>query len=335
MAQIQYVGIDVSARNLEVRIQRRTNDPVEALSFSNDARGHQQLIRRLSKRRRQARVVLEATGIYSLDLALALDKARSVEVMVANPRAVSDFAKAHLQRSKTDSVDAKLLLVFAQRMEFKPWNPPAAEALELRALARRCHALTQQRIREKNRLHAARSCEALPKSVHDDIEINIRHLNHRIELLEKTALELIAKSESLHQAIGHLTSMKGIAETSALYILAELLILPADMTARQLVAHAGLDPRHYKSGTSIQRPTRISKVGNKHLRSALYMPAVCAVQFEPNVKAFYEKLIERGKKPMQANVAVMRKLLHSIYGMLKHGHDFDGEKFYAMEHGKA
>lgn len=335
MTQIQHVGIDVSARDLEVRIQRRVSDPIEALNFPNHARGHQQLIRRLTKRRRHARVVLEATGIYSLDLALALDKAARVEVMVANPRAVSDFAKAHLQRSKTDSVDAKLLLVFAQRMEFKPWTPPAVEALEMRALARRCHALTQQRTREKNRLHASRHCDALPKSVQNDIEVTIRYFDRRIALLEKKALELASKSEALHQAIRHLTSMKGIAETSALYILAELLILPADMRARQLVAHAGLDPRHYSSGTSVQRPTRISKVGNKYLRSALYMPAVCAVQFEPNVKAFYEKLIERGKKPMQANIAVMRKLLHSIYGMLKHGQDFDGEKFYAMAGEKA
>ena len=98
---------------------------------------------------------------------------------------------------------------------------------------------------------------------------------------------------------------------------------------RQWVAHCGLDPREYQSGTSVQRPTRISKVGNVHLRRALFMPALVASRTEPRVKAFYEKLRAKGKRPLQALVAIMRKLLHAIYGMLKTDTDFDGERFYA------
>ena len=101
-----------------------------------------------------------------------------------------------------------------------------------------------------------------------------------------------------------------------------------DLAAAQWVAHAGLDPRPYESGTSVHRPRRISKVGNRHLRAALYMPALVAIQHEPNIKAFYDKLVAAGKKPMQAVVAVMRKLLHAIWGMLKHHQDFDGNKFF-------
>jgi transposase len=331
MPKIQHTGIDVSARKLEVRIQHPTEGPSKALSFPNTPKGHQLLIRRLSKRRRHARVVLEATGMYSLDLALALDKAPRIEVMVANPRSVSDFAKACLQRSKTDAIDAELLLVYAQRMDFLPWTPPKREALELRAMTRRCLTLTELRTQEKNRLTTFEACEAFPQSVRNDIEVNIRHLDRRIHQLEEKALALASKISALRQAMGHLTSVKGIADTSALRILAELIILPQDMTVRQLVAHCGLDPRHHTSGTSVRRESKISKVGNKYLRSALYMPAITAKQFEPNVRAFFEKLIDRGKEPMQAYVAIMRKLLHSIYGMLKHGQDFDGEKFYALD----
>ena len=118
---------------------------------------------------------------------------------------------------------------------------------------------------------------------------------------------------------------------SALRLLAELCVLPADMTPRQWVAHAGLDPRHFESGSSVRAPTRISKVGNRHLRAALFMPAMVAARYEPRVRAYYEKLIERGKKPLQAIVAVMRKLLHAIHGMLEHDQDFNGEKFFAMK----
>jgi transposase len=102
------------------------------------------------------------------------------------------------------------------------------------------------------------------------------------------------------------------------------------MTARQWVAHAGLDPRHYESGTSVHKRSRISRAGNRRLRWALYMPALVAARQEPRIKAFYEKLIQAGKKPMQALVAVMRKLLHAIHGMFTHDEQFRGEKFYAL-----
>ena len=145
----------------------------------------------------------------------------------------------------------------------------------------------------------------------------------------KHAVDLVNKHSELQRAFKRVTSVKGIAESSAVQILPELLVLPSDMTVRQWVAHCGLDPREYRSGSSVQKPTRISKVGNVHLRRALYMPALVASRFEPRVKAYYEKLVENDKKPLQALVAVMRKLVHAIYGMLKTDSDFDGEKFYA------
>ena len=126
-----------------------------------------------------------------------------------------------------------------------------------------------------------------------------------------------------------LVSVRGIAQASAITLLAELAVLPEDMTTRQWVAHAGLDPRHYESGSSVRSAVRISKVGNRHLRAALFMPAMVAAQHEPRVKAYYEKLIAKGKKPIQALVAVMRKLLHAIHGMFHSDTVFEGTKFYA------
>ncbi len=119
------------------------------------------------------------------------------------------------------------------------------------------------------------------------------------------------------------------ADASAITLLAELSVLPSDMTARQWVAHSGLDPKHSESGTSVRGRVRISKVGNRHLRAALFLPAMVASQHEPRVRAYYEKLLARGKKPMQALVAVMRKLLHAIRGMFLHDAGFDGSKFFA------
>jgi len=326
---ILLTGIDVSARSLTIAVEH-PDGARERLEFANDAAGHRQLIRRLTKQGRHARVALEASGIYSLDLALALHRAPRIEVMVINPRAARDFAKAFLHRSKTDALDAEVLLEFVRRMPFLPWQPPPTEALELRAVTRRMAALIKTRSQEKNRLHAARHCHTLSDLVRHDIEVNIRHLDRRIALLEEQAVDLIWEHPELRLDLLHLTSVRGIARTSAVQILAEFSVLPPDLSARQLVAHAGIDPRSFESGESVAKPARISRVGNRYLRAALYMPALVASRYEPHVKAFYDMLIARGKKPKQALVAVMRKLLHSIYGMRKHGCDFEGQKFFAM-----
>lgn len=330
MKKMVLVGIDISADELVVAAER-DGESLPVTSFENDAAGRRKLIRWLTKSTRSVRVCLEATGVYGLDLSLALHRTKGVEVMVANPRVIQDFARAFLQRSKTDALDAAVILEFVKRMPFQTWQPPALEILQLRAVSRRITALTKNMAMEKNRLHAADRCEDLTAFVRADIEAHIEHLKDSIARLAEEAVAMIRRSPDLSRRFDHLVSVKGIASASATQILAELSVLPPDMSSRQWVAHAGLDPRHHESGSSIQKPARITKAGNKYLRSALYMPALVAIRHEPNVAAFYEKLLARGKKPIQANVAVMRKLLHAIHGMLHHDRDFEGEKFFAMK----
>jgi len=320
------VGVDVSQDTLDVAARTASGEQRTA-QCANTAAGHRQLIKWLTKRGRSARVVLEATGVYSLDLALALDAAERIEVMVVNPRAARKFADACLQRSSTDATMAIALQEYAARMEFVAWTPPAAAVREVRAIARRIAALTLEKSRELNRQHAARASVDTPAVVANDVAVNVRHLQRRIDELERHALTRITTDPALTPVYQRLLSVCGIADTTAIQLLGELLVLPADMTARQWVAHSGLDVRHVTSGTSVHKAPRISKQGNAHLRRILYMPALVASQREPHVRAFYEQLLAAGKKPLQALVAVMRKLLHAIWGMLKTNTDFDGAKF--------
>ena len=329
LKKLNHVGVDVSAKTFTVIIDREGNR-TEAFDLPNDEKGHKKLIRMATRKGFHAKVVLEATGNYSLDLALALHHAKRVEVMVANPRAIGQFAGGFMRRSKTDALDANVIVEFALRMPFEAWKPPEAHSFDLRAISRRIESLTKTATQEKNRLHAANVFNEMSEIVRNDIAVNIRHLERRIERLREQARELIAEHGDLERAFLHLTSVKGIAQAAGIQILAELAVLPADMDVRQWVAHAGLDPRVFQSGTSVNKPARISRQGNVHIRRALFMPALVAVQYEPHVKAFYDKLVGRGKTKMQANVAVMRKLLHAIYGMLKHDRDFEGEKFYKI-----
>jgi transposase len=322
-----HAGIDVSARSLAVRVEGRD----ALLEFSNDARGHRALVRRLTQGGRCARVCLEASGIYGLDLALALHGHRRIEVMVVNPRVLQRFSEAYLQRSKTDALDATSILEFVRRMDFVPWQPPAPEILALRSISRRIEALVGMQTQEKNRLHASSRSEALPQLVRDDVLDSIERLDQRIARLRDQALQLLRAHPKLDAAFQHLISIKGIAAASAITLLGELGVLAPDMTKRQWVAHAGLDPREQQSGTSLHKPARITRRGNSHVRRALFMPALVAARHEPQVAAFYQHLLGRGKTKMQANVAVMRKLLHAIHGMLHNDQDFIGDKFFAKK----
>jgi transposase len=277
MKQVNQIGVDVDSQEL-ICVMQRAEQRTPLATFANTAAGHRKFIRWATKGGHPARVCLEATGIYSLEFALALHHARNVEVMVVNPRAIKDFARACMQRAKTDAVDAGAILEYLERMPFVAWRPPAPEILELQAINRRIVQLDSELTREKNRRHAAEFAGATADAIANDIEVNIHHLERRIERMHHSGLKLVHGAPILAAKLAHLVSTKGIAEASAMRLLAELLVLPDDLAAPQWVAHAGLDPRPYESGSSIHRPRRISKVGNRYLRAALYMPALVAIQ---------------------------------------------------------
>ena len=329
-AGFDFAGIEVSAKELLVALRRAERTlPLE--SFPNTPEGHRALARYLARRGRQVRVCLESTGVYGLDLSLRLQKQRGVEVMVANPRAVRHFARALMKRSKTDPLDAVVLLEFAVRMPFQPWQPPSPIALHLGALARRIEAITDLCTAERNRLHAAGAAQALPAAIRQDLRRSIAFHQRALARLTRQALELIAADPRLQERFQQLDSIPGIGTTSAVALLGELSRLAPDLDVRQWVASAGLDPRQYSSGTSVHKKTRISKAGNRHLRRALYMPALVAVRHDPHLGSFYQRLIGSGKSKLQALVAVMRKLLHAIFGIFQHRQPYDGSKLFHLE----
>ena len=322
-------GVEVSAAQLLAGLERE-GAPRTRREFPNTPEGHQALVNWLVAPGRTVRVVMEATGLYGLDLALRLDAETSFELMIANPRAVRHFAHALMKRSKSDPIDTEVLVEFALRMPFQPWTRPSAAALALHALARRLESLTEMQAAEKNRLHAAQLSPALPAAVVRDLQRSLRSLERALVRITRQAVEVIRQDAGLNLRYQLLLSACGIGPTSAVQILAQLAVLAPNLDVRQWVAQAGLDPRQYTSGRSVHRPARISKTGNRHLRRALYMPALVAIRHEPHLRAFYLRLVARGKAKMQALVAVMRKLLHAIFGMFKHQQPFDGARLYPL-----
>jgi transposase len=320
-------GIDVSAATLAVAVERKNGDGFDEREFANTAAGHRQLIAWLLRYGGRVRVSLEATGIYSLDLALALDEAAGIEVAVLNPRLVHQFAQT-LGRSKTDAADAIALAEYSRRMKFVAWRRPSGAAMELRALSRHLAALTEDHARLRNRSHAAAGSRTTPRCVLDDLKRALAQGAKRIARLRRQAVALVREDAELTRGFDRLITIPGIAEASAVQLLGELAGLDPEMTVRQWVALSGLDPAHRVSGTSVRRPSEISRRGNRHLRRALFMPALVGARFDPHLKAFYLALQDRHKTKMQALIAVARKLLHAIYGIFKTGTPFDGAKLF-------
>lgn len=324
----RYVGIDVSARVLVVAIGSGAGG-WEVKEFANSEAGHRQLRQMLEEGGGQARVCLEASGTYSLDVALLLSRMARVELGLVNPRRARRFAESLGERSKTDPVDARVLGEYAVRMPYEPWTAPSAAALQLRGITRAVEALVRTQVQGKNRQHAVAASAALPPVVAQELARHDKYLRHRIEQLRKQARRVVERDARLRRYFQRLQSVPGIGEVSALAVLGEIAVLPATLDARQWVAHSGLDPKHHQSGSSIEWRPRISRAGNPRLRAALYMPALVAVQHEAHLRRFYQRLLSHGKAKLQALTAVMRKLLHGIHAMLRHDQDYDGGKLCA------
>lgn len=315
-------GIDVAAKTLEAK--RRRGEEVSVRTFDNDAAGHGAVLKWVGK---GARVCIEATGVYHLQLALML-RAGGVRVMVINPRVAKDFGRALGNRSKTDKVDADTLLEYVERMKFVEWQPPREAVFELREHGRRITELVQAGVDEKNRLHAKGSSR-LSGAVLDDVRAHVAQLHKRIDRMESAARNVVESDPDLLAQYEILAGIRGVGSRSAILLLAELAVLDSTMTVKQLVAYAGLDPRRYESGTSVEKPARISKTGNARLRAILYMNALSAVRHDRGARLFFARLVARGKKRKQALVAVMRKLLHGIWIVLQRRVPFDSAVLFA------
>lgn len=321
-----WVGIDIAARTVDVALcQNGLVSNVQ--TFPQSPAGHRQLIAWLQPLKPQS-IILEATGIYYLDLAVALDQA-GLPVSVINPRSARRFAELKLVHTKTDRVDAALLAEFGMRMTPRPWQAPDLGHLELRDLGRQINRLIGARTQARNRLHALTVSRHTSRLLIDDEQDGIAMLDQRIRRLQQAANDLIQQSPELTRKYQCLIAGKGIGEATAIALLAEFCVLPRQLKAPQVSRHAGLDVRLHQSGSSINRPARISKAGNAYLRAALYMPAMSVIQHDPRAKAFYQALVARGKKKMQALCAVMRKYLTGLWACFKHSQPFDSARLFA------
>ena len=311
------LGIDVSKQKLSIAVLH--NDKFKNKTIANDSSGFEALwswLKRLNQL--PGHVCLEATGPYGEAVATFLHD-RGLVVSVVNPTLIKGFAQSEGIRTKTDKADARIIAKFCQSKQttLPKWRPASQEQRELRDLARRLDALKNMRVQEENRLEGN-----LAEIVRKNLVEHIRYLDEQIAQLEQLIKNHIDRHPGLRQQSDLLKSIPGIADLTSANLLSGIQF-DQFSTARQVAAYAGLTPSDRESGTSVKGRTRLSKIGNRRLRKALYMPAMSAIRYNQVLSDFAHRLKRKGKPGKVIIAAVMRKLIHIAFGVLRSGSPFN------------
>ena len=311
-----HLGIDVAKAKLDCAL-RLADGKYRNKVIENNPKGFKVLIEWLGKfSASNAHVCMEATGIYWEASAEHLAE-QGMTVSVINPSQIKAFGASRLVRTKTDKVDAQLIAEFCFERQPAAWKAPSANEKSLRAMVLRLDALQAMRTQESNRLEVAREAVAA------GIENHIAWLDAEIKALIRLINEHMDNDSDLKRKRDLLDSIPGLGERTIATLLSFYGDLSRFANARQAVAFAGLDPRQQESGSSVKGKPRMSKIGHAFLRKAMYMPSMVTLYKTTWGKCFRERLALSGKAPKLIIGAMMRKLIHVGFGVLRSGKTFD------------
>ncbi|MBN4071049.1 IS110 family transposase [Crocinitomix catalasitica] len=280
-------------------------------------------LRGLSVNKEKLTIVMEATGVYHEELAHYLFE-KGYRVCVMQSGRVKRYAQSLDQRSKTDALDSKMLSMLGSERKLTPWVPPSETMEELRFLSRERAALIKERTVEKNRDHANERARFTHKKAVIRFNKRMKLLNVQIQEIEKEMIQLVSEDPGLKEKVSYLESIPGVSFITSIIVVAETSGFSLFTNSKQLVSYCGYDIVLKESGT-YKGQTRISKRGNKHIRAALYMPALTAIRVNPTLKPFYERLKPKKSKPIVAVVAVQRKMLCLMFSLWKNEMFYDPE----------
>lgn len=314
------LGIDIAKASFDATLLAPHGQPHHHV-FANTPTGFAELAAWLEQHSVvQLHACMEATNIYWEALASFLH-ARGCSVSVVNPARIKGFAQATMQRNKTDKLDSAIIAAFCAKHQPSAWEPMTAEQQRLRALMRHREDLLQTKLQQHNRLR-----DTTDSLVRHSLEQVLKVIASQLDEVEQLIKDQVAADAAMKANLALLTTIVGIGALTASKLLAEYGALGEYDSAKAAAADAGLSPAQYQSGTSVRRRTRLSKQGKAGVRAALYMPAMRAMRHCPGFRAFADGLAARGKPKKVILGAVMRKLVHVAYGVLKHQTPYDPSK---------
>jgi len=252
---------------------------------------------------------MEATGGYEY-LTVAKLSVQGLPIAVVNPRRIRDFAKAIGMTAKTDKIDAKVIAMYAANCQPIPQGRIDDDCRKLKTLTARRQQLLDMRIAENNRIE-----HSIDKEICRSIEIVMKTINREIEKVDRQIQDHIDKMPRLKRKTEKLSSVPGIGDTTAAMLVSELPEL-GTFNRRQIAALVGVAPINRDSGTF--RGKRMTGGGRRSVRNRLFMPTLVAIRYNPVLKRYYQRLVDKeGKTKMVAIIAAMRKLLCIMSAMLK------------------
>lgn len=317
MQNVPVIGIDISKKNFDVCAL--FDAKIKHHLFDNHNKGFERFLSWIQDLGLvNPHLCMESTGSYSDALSIFLYN-RGYQVSVINPLRIKAFRISQMIRQKTDKSDSEVIGRFCLQNCPELWTPKPRENREVHEINGRINGLKE----EMNRLKNALEKEVLNKIVSLSIHEEMDFLRKMIEKLEQEALTLIHHSTKLTRQFSLLTAIKGVGPKTALTILGDMPDVSLFKNAKQYAAFAGVTPSHVQSGSSVRGQSHISRLGSKKVRKALYMAAIVVKNHNEEFQGFVSRLVNKGKKPKVIIVAIMRKLLHIFFGILKNNQSFD------------
>lgn len=313
------LGLDVAKNTIEVCLLR--GDEKSRTQIENNESGFKKLLAWLNGIPiEDIHACLEPTGRYSDGISCFLLE-HDILVSQVNSFAVKNHGRSQRYRSKTDRIDAYLLADFCRKNNPPAWEKREDIDVELKEIHRRISNLDKAIRQEKNRLKAGIKSELVLSSIKESIV----RLKLGRDLLEKEAKKLIKSSPRHSTSFKIIKSFVGLGDQSAIRLLA-MIHYPSFSDGRKISCYSGLTPKRFESGTSIRGQEMISREGSTELRSCLYFPAIVARHYNPQLRAFADRLEAAGKPKKKVLCAVMRKMLVITAAMIRNGELYDSER---------
>ncbi|OED38995.1 hypothetical protein AB834_00435 [PVC group bacterium (ex Bugula neritina AB1)] len=316
----QNVGLDISKDDFKICYYHQYEDFKQVIKgtrrFKNTLTAFREFLKWVDKRSSTdvlVRITLEATGVYYEQLVHFLKDKTDYHISVVLPNKSKSFAKSYNIKTKTDSVDAKILGIMGLERDLKAWQPPSPKLFTIKQLSRDRIALTEEKVALMNKLHALNHSFEPNNSVIKRMTIRLKLIKKQLMQVETELKKAVKKDPELSERIDKVCKVKGLGFITVATIIAETNGFELFTSRAQLTSYAGYDVVENQSGSSVRGKQRISKKGNRFIRRALHFPALSARKYEPQFKNLYERVLERTAIKMKACVAVQRKLLLLIY----------------------
>ena len=319
----QVLGVDVAQKELVITLGRMHDDFVIELCaykvFKNTKNGFLKLsewVNKLTDKEIKVRYVMEATGVYHQKFAYYLEE-KQEDVSIVLPNKISNYMRTLDIKTITDKTCSEAIARFGLERKLDNWKKPKDIYRILKQLTRERRQIVDERTIVKNQLHAEET-EAIPHIQ------SIGRLKRRIQFLNTLEKEIkneikisVKEHKDLMVDINNICTIPGVSVLTAVTVIGETNGFELIRSKKQLTSYAGLDVKEKLSGTSVKGKPKISKRGNRYLRSCLHLPALSTIKWDDNFRDQYARIVAKHGIKMKGCVAVERKLLELIYVIYK------------------